>query len=102
VEIGKTVRLPIDPVDRPKIDHPNLLGVVMEIDNGFYKIGTKSGVLPHRFTRNQLEPCENDFISLDDVPDAKTSFRSAVGADSVTGTQFGVGHFGVWIENTYF
>lgn len=93
IEIGKTVRLPIDSVDRPKIGHPNLLGVVMEIDNGLYKIGTKSGVLPQRYTRNQLEPSENEFIALEEVPNSSTSFRAAVGADSITGTQ---GNF--WIK----
>uniref|UniRef100_A0A914DV32 Uncharacterized protein n=1 Tax=Acrobeloides nanus TaxID=290746 RepID=A0A914DV32_9BILA len=40
-----------------------------------------------RFTRNQLEPCDNDFISLKDVPEVETSFRSAVGVDSVAETQ---------------
>ena len=59
----------------------------MEVDNDFYKIGTKSGVLPQRFTRNQIEPCDNNFILLEEVPDTETSFRAAVGADSVTGTQ---------------
>jgi hypothetical protein len=59
----------------------------MEADNGFYKIGTKNAVLPQLFTRNQLEPCDNDFISFEDMPDVETSFRAAVGADSVTGAQ---------------
>lgn len=83
------MRLPIDPVDRPKIGHSNLMGVVMEVNNGFYKVGTKNGVLPQLFTRNQLEPCENQFIELENVPEAETSFRAAVGAESVTGTQGG-------------
>ena len=36
---------------------------------------------------NQLEPCDNNLISLEDVPDLETSFRAVVGADSVTGIQ---------------
>uniref|UniRef100_A0A914CPU3 Polyprotein n=1 Tax=Acrobeloides nanus TaxID=290746 RepID=A0A914CPU3_9BILA len=54
----------------------------MEADNGFYKIGTKNDVLPQLFTRNQLEPFDNDFISCEDMPDVETSFSAAVGADS--------------------
>uniref|UniRef100_A0A914C3W1 Uncharacterized protein n=1 Tax=Acrobeloides nanus TaxID=290746 RepID=A0A914C3W1_9BILA len=87
VKVGKTVCLPIDPVDRPKIGHVNLLAVVMKADNGFYKIGTKSGVLLQRFMRNQFGSCKNDFISLEDVPDLETSFRASVETDSVTETQ---------------
>jgi hypothetical protein len=44
VEVGTTVRIPIDSVDRGKIDPRNLLGVVMErSDDGLYKIGTEQG-----------------------------------------------------------
>uniref|UniRef100_A0A914EE18 Uncharacterized protein n=1 Tax=Acrobeloides nanus TaxID=290746 RepID=A0A914EE18_9BILA len=32
VEVSNTVRLPIDPVDRPKIGHANLLGVFIDLD----------------------------------------------------------------------
>ena len=59
----------------------------MEVDNGFYKIGTKKGILPQKFTRNQIDPCENEFITVEQVPNVATSFRAAVGADSMTGTQ---------------
>jgi hypothetical protein len=78
---------PIDPVDRPKLGHHNLLGIVLDVKENLYKVGTSNGVLPQRFARNQLEPCENDFLSLEDVPSNETTFRAAVGADSVTGTQ---------------
>lgn len=85
-EVGKTVRLPIDPVDRSKIGNPNLLGVIMEVDNGFYKTGTKNGVLLQRLTHNQLEPSDNDFIAIEDVSDVETSFGVAIGAYSMTVT----------------
>jgi hypothetical protein len=57
----------------------------MEVENGFYMNGTKSGALPQQFMQNQLEPSNNDFISLKDMPDLETSFRAAVAADSVDG-----------------
>uniref|UniRef100_A0A914EFP1 Uncharacterized protein n=1 Tax=Acrobeloides nanus TaxID=290746 RepID=A0A914EFP1_9BILA len=62
VEVGITVRLLIPSVDRPKIGHANLLDVVIEAGNGLYKIGTKSCILPQKFTRNQLEPSDNEFV----------------------------------------
>src|SRR4051812_40377390 len=44
-------------------------------------------VLPQRFTHNQFESSDNDFIAIEDAPDVETSFRAAVEADSMTGTQ---------------
>uniref|UniRef100_A0A914CSJ4 Integrase catalytic domain-containing protein n=1 Tax=Acrobeloides nanus TaxID=290746 RepID=A0A914CSJ4_9BILA len=87
VEVGNTIRLPIDDVDRPKLGHSNMFGVVLAVGEGFYKIGTKSGILPQLFTRNQFEPCENSFFSAGEVPQQETSFRSAVGGDSLFGKQ---------------
>jgi len=42
---GTNVRIPIDQVDRGKVDPRNLLGVVKEESGGYYKIGTKEGLL---------------------------------------------------------
>ena len=57
IQKGTNVRIPIDPVDRPKLGHHNLIGVVIDInEHGLYKIGTKNGQLPQCFSRNQLEP----------------------------------------------
>lgn len=42
----------------------NLLGVVLDVNEvGQYKVGTKAGILPQRFTRNQLAPCDSNFLS---------------------------------------
>ena len=81
VNIGMTVRLPVDDVDRPKLGHTYIFGVVMELKDGFYRIGTKAGRLGQYYTRNQFDPCENSF------PNTETTFRAAVGADSIVGTQ---------------
>ncbi|CAJ0926936.1 unnamed protein product, partial [Mesorhabditis belari] len=82
VNVGDNVRITIDPVDRPKIGHRNLMVV-----DDLYSIGTTNGVLPQMFSRNQLHPCETEFISVADVPDRTTSFRAAVGESSVHGKQ---------------
>lgn len=44
-EVGNNVRVPIPEVDRGRTDHRNLLGIIMDATNGFYKIGTRHGVL---------------------------------------------------------
>ena len=88
INVGSSVRIPIDPVDRPKLGHHNLLAVVTEVTSeGLYKIGTKNGYFSQCFARNQLEPCENNFVAVADVPGKEITFRSAVGAESMTGTQ---------------
>jgi hypothetical protein len=43
VEPGTNVRIPIDAVDRGKADPRNLPGVIMDSNNGYYKIGTRAG-----------------------------------------------------------
>ena len=77
----------MDDVDRPKLGHNNLFGVVMDVKEGLYKIGTKAGVLPQSFTRNQFEPADNDFLQIENVPDKETTMRAAVGNESLTGVQ---------------
>jgi hypothetical protein len=45
IPIGATVRVPIDSVDRSKIDPRNFLAqVVDKTANGGYKLGTTSGI----------------------------------------------------------
>jgi hypothetical protein len=78
----------VDPVDRPKLGQPHLLGRVLEVnEHGQYLVGTRAGRLQHRYARNQLEPCENELILANEIPDKETSFRAAVGAASISGVQ---------------
>jgi hypothetical protein len=64
-----------------------MFGIVLAVEEGFYKIGTKSGILSQLFTRNQFELCENSFLSADEVLQQEKRFRSAVGGDSLVGKQ---------------
>ena len=78
----------MDPTDRPKLGAPNLVGVVIEVnERSQYLIGTRSGRLPHRYERNQLAPCPNEILSINEVPDKEVTFRVAVGNESATGKQ---------------
>ena len=78
----------MDSVDRPKLGAPNLLGVVIDInERNQYLIGTRSGRLTHRYERNQLAPCPNQILNVNEVPDNGVTIRVAVGNKSATGKQ---------------
>ncbi|KAI1729216.1 hypothetical protein DdX_01442 [Ditylenchus destructor] len=87
ISVGQTVRIPIPSVDRAKTDPRNLLGVVMEAEDGFYRIGTDHGILSQQYSRNQIEPSSSQFVSKENVPDKEISLRAAVGADSLDSGQ---------------
>lgn len=89
VEVGATVRIPVPNVDRAKVDHRNVMAVVMEANEGFYQLGTQNGILPHLYTRNQFEPTSSNFLSIDEIPSTSTSLRSAATSSSM----FGQGYF---------
>jgi cytochrome c-type biogenesis protein CcmH/NrfG len=44
VEVGQTVRIPVEPMDRGKTDPRNVLAVVMNNTDGYYTLGTPSGL----------------------------------------------------------
>ena len=85
----------MDSVHRPKLSAPNLLGVVIDINaRNQYLIGTRSGRLPHRYERNQLSPCPNEILNVNEVPDKEVTLRVAVGNESATGKQGKIGFIG--------
>ncbi|KAH7703060.1 KRAB-A domain-containing protein 2-like protein [Aphelenchoides avenae] len=88
VEVGTSVRVPVPDVDRSKIDHRNVMGVVVSVeDGGLYKIGTSTGVLDRSYARNQFDPCAQSFLMVDDIPQKEVALRTAAGAESLGGTQ---------------
>lgn len=50
--LGTTVRIPVPDVDRGRGDARSILGVVLELSpDGFYKLGTRNGVLKQLYAR---------------------------------------------------
>jgi hypothetical protein len=45
LKVGDNVRVPLPDVDRGKTDHRNIMGVIVEVKNGFYIVGTSAGNL---------------------------------------------------------
>ena len=53
------VRIRIPRVDREKTEHPNILGVVVDVDEtGLYREQTKQGVRNTRFCRSYAYCCK--------------------------------------------
>jgi len=87
VEKGCTVRVKVPDVDRAKTDSRVILAVILYVtDDGFYKLGTKSGILKQLYSRSQFSPCKEKFINIDEIPQDEISLRQAA-----TSQSFGTG-----------
>jgi len=57
---------------------PSLAVVLDIVDNDFYKLATKNGVINRLYTRNQFSVCKENLISITDVQrDVQISLREA-------------------------
>jgi hypothetical protein len=89
-KVGQTVVIPIPDVDRGHTNARNIMAVVLEVKDGFYKLGNKDGVIKRSYVRNEIELCEQAFIAVEDVPlDKELSLREAAGCASVSGNPQG-------------
>lgn len=88
IQVGESVTVPVSSLDRGKGDARNILGVVMEkTADGFYKIGTKHGVISSLYARNQIQSCKEQFFKIEDVPNIELSLREISGHSSSFGGQ---------------
>ncbi|KAK9730635.1 hypothetical protein QE152_g14382 [Popillia japonica] len=91
VQVGTTVRVPIPDVDRARGSPRNVLAVVSDVEDGLYKLCTTHGVLKHKFTRSEFNPCMEQFILLENLSDSaknkEISLREAAAENSILGSQ---------------
>ncbi|KAK9680349.1 Reverse transcriptase (RNA-dependent DNA polymerase) [Popillia japonica] len=89
--ISTTVRVPIPDVDRARGSPRNVLAVVSDVEDGLYKLCTTHGVLKHKFTRSEFNPCMEKFILLENLSDSaknkEISLREAAAENSILGSQ---------------
>jgi hypothetical protein len=87
VSVGSTVRVPVPEVDRGRGDARSILAIVLKTTrDGFYKLGTRNGILKQLYARSQFGRCNQRLIKIEEVPTEKEiSLRSAATAQS-TGT----------------
>ncbi|XP_049886470.1 KRAB-A domain-containing protein 2-like [Pectinophora gossypiella] len=83
--IGDNVTIPIPDVDKGRGDLRNIIGVILQRnDEGFYKIGTKHGVLQKLYCRTEFDICSQKFLSVGEVDqDTEISLRTAATKHSV-------------------
>ncbi|KAK9732268.1 hypothetical protein QE152_g12977 [Popillia japonica] len=67
VQVGTTVRVPIPDVDRGRGSPRNVVAVVSDVEDGLYKLCITHGVLKHKFTRSEFNPCMGKFILLENL-----------------------------------
>jgi hypothetical protein len=85
-KVGSTVRIPVPDVDRGRGDTRSILAVVMEVnEDGFYKLGTRNGVMKQLYARSQFSTCHQNLVQMDEVPSTQASLRTVASAQS-TGT----------------
>lgn len=71
---GVTVRIKVPAVDRAKTDARSLLAVVLsKTENGFYKLGTKKGILKQLYAKSEFSVCKERFLKKEDVPSVEIS-----------------------------
>ena len=87
LSVGRNVIIPIPQFDRGPTDHRNIRGVVMEVNEFGYRIGTQAGTLSGYLSRNQFEEVSESSLTSDMVPSAEISLREAVKRLSKTGGQ---------------
>uniref|UniRef100_A0A914P793 Uncharacterized protein n=1 Tax=Panagrolaimus davidi TaxID=227884 RepID=A0A914P793_9BILA len=76
LKVGDNVRLPLPDVDRGKTDHRNVMGVIVDVKNGFYIVGTFA--------------VQQRFLNVEDVPQIEA--KSLLTVANLASTSEGQGH----------
>ena len=72
-KIGDSVTLKVPDAYKGRGDFNNVMSRVVEIDyNGMLTLGTKHGILKGKYTRGEVTPCGESFISAESVLNTKT------------------------------
>ena len=78
VKVGECVAVFVPEFDRGKGDPPNVIGVVLEIENKRFKIGTKAGIIKNWLGRNSFESVKYKGLKKEQVPSESLSLREIV------------------------
>lgn len=76
--VGDNVLVRIPDVDRGRLAPRNVMAVVQSVDDGFYKLATKTGILQKLFCRNEFQLADNNvFIDNSNIDNKEISLRTA-------------------------
>jgi len=88
VDIGTNVVVRVSDLGRGRLDHRNVLAVVVDVNSsGLYLLGTKEGQPERLYARNEFKTAENNFIEVHDVPSSSLSLRSV--SMNTSGSKYG-------------
>ncbi|XP_066964305.1 uncharacterized protein [Macrobrachium rosenbergii] len=87
VDVGDNVSVPVSQFDRSKGDPPNIVGVVLAVEDSGYVIGTKSGIINGKLARNQFDFVQYKGLLPENILKQQLSIRELVRAGSVCGGQ---------------
>ena len=88
LSIGDCVTVGVPDPDLGELDFCRVYGVIMEIKNGAYQIGTKDGIIKGWFQRPDLIKSGNSNTKIDDVlRDKSLCLRDVGKKQSITGGQ---------------
>lgn len=83
--VGDSIFVNVPKIDRGPLDTKNIFGKIVDIRNGLYRVGTKSGIIKNWLSRHELQISLNEHIA--EVPCAVLSLREAVTKQSLFGGQ---------------
>lgn len=72
----------------PEVVVRTLLALVVGVDNGFYTLGTTSGLLKNKYTRSEFSPCPESILDISEIPlDKEVTLKEAAEGNSLFGAQ---------------
>lgn len=83
VKVGDCVAVFVSEFDRGRGDPANIIGIVLDVKNDRYKIGTKAGVISNFLERNAFQAIKYAALKKENVPSKNYSIREIVGILSV-------------------
>ncbi|XP_060848294.1 KRAB-A domain-containing protein 2-like isoform X2 [Rhopalosiphum padi] len=87
VAIHSTVRVPVPEVDKGRLDARSILAIVLEVtSDGFYRLGTRDGILKQLYARSQFTVCQKKLLQIDEVPIETEVALRTVAKEQSTGT----------------
>jgi hypothetical protein len=84
---GDPVLIPVSESDRGRLDCRNVPGVILDVKDEMYKIGTVHGVVNTRLARNQILQGEAQIVTPDMVREEVLPFRKIASLHSKFGGQ---------------
>ncbi|XP_071132857.1 uncharacterized protein [Mytilus edulis] len=88
LKVGDYVIIPVQRVDRGPMDCKNIKGVVLDIAENGYKIGTKVGIVISLMIRNRIEKIQRKEMTILDIQEnTEVNIRKAVQLLSLSGVQ---------------